>query len=380
MSDTDSGPDRPVLRHTRIASKIASLGAGTALAATLVVQALTGAWSVLGLLAVPGLTFLGVFLACTRILARRLRLATTILRQIRRHQFENLSAAHLPQGDEMNDLVWQVYRTGQVLEREMSDLRRMEDYRREFIGNVSHELKTPIFAIRGFAETLEGGALEDHKVNRNFVRKILRNADRLENLARDLGEIARIEQGELKMQPAPFNLRQMLSETLESLEPIAARRNVVLIPAFQLDLPPVIGDQEHIRQVVVNLVENAIKYNHEGGRVELWARLLPGGEVGISVIDNGIGIPEALLPRITERFFRVDKSRSRSQGGTGLGLAIVKHILGAHSRALQVESQEGKGSTFGFSLPAATPRTGPGSGQPAAAAAPVNSSDSSSPR
>lgn len=303
-------------------------------------------------LVVTGLVvFLGTYGVVVAILARRLALGRTLLHQIRHSRFENLKEAKLPRGDELNDLVRQVYRTGQVLQREMAELRRMEDYRRDFIGNVSHELKTPIFAIRGFAETLEGGALENPKVNRKFVQKILRNADRLDHLARDLGEIARIEQGQLIMHPEPFSMQLLAHEIVESLEPIAAKKSVRLDWGVHADLPEVVGDREHIRQVIVNLMENAVKYNNDEGFVRLTAQLDTNGEASIAVTDNGLGIPDELIPRITERFFRVDKSRSRSQGGTGLGLAIVKHILAAHGRSLMVESREGVGSTFGFTLP-----------------------------
>lgn len=290
-----------------------------------------------------------------RLLARRLRLAHATLRQIRRRHFENLEAAHLPRGDELNSLLWQVYRTGQALERDFLALKQAENYRREFLGNVSHELKTPIFSIRGFAETLLDGALEDPAVNRAFVEKILRNATRLGNLANDLAEISRIETGTLKMEMAPFDLRRVVRDVLELLEPVAEDRQITLHHRLPDGLPPVLGDGNRIRQVLMNLVENAIKYNNPGGRVEVVARHLPGDEVKVSVVDNGIGLAAEHLPRLTERFYRVDKSRSRYQGGTGLGLAIVKHILGAHERTLMIESRPGQGSTFGFTLPAAGP-------------------------
>lgn len=319
---------------------------------------ITGAPFVTTLAVTGTVVFLGTYGVAVAILARRLALGRTLLHQIRHSRFENLKEAKLPRGDELNDLVRQVYRTGQVLEREMAELRRMEDYRRDFIGNVSHELKTPIFAIRGFAETLEGGALDNAKVNRKFVQKILRNADRLDHLARDLGEIARIEQGELIMHPEPFSMLVLAHEIVESLEPIAAKKSVRLDWAVPADLPSVVGDREHIRQVIVNLMENAIKYNNDEGFVRLTAQVGANGEANVSVTDNGLGIPAELVPRITERFFRVDKSRSRSQGGTGLGLAIVKHILAAHGRSLRVESREGIGSTFGFTLPLGTEISG----------------------
>jgi two-component system phosphate regulon sensor histidine kinase PhoR len=316
-----------------------------------------GTWFVPLLVLTPALVFAVTYWVTRRLVTRRLALGRRLLRQIRRSRFENLEEAHLPRGDELNDMVRQVFRTGRVLEREMTELRRMEDYRRDFIGNVSHELKTPIFAIRGFAETLEGGALEDPTVNRKFVDKILRNADRLDHLVRDLGEIARIEQGELRMRPGPFSLGELAQEIVESLEPIASRQTVQVTTRIPPDLQVVVGDREHLRQVIVNLIENAIKYNNDGGTVVLEASEA-GADVRISIKDDGIGIPADLIPRITERFFRVDKSRSRSQGGTGLGLAIVKHILAAHDRTLAVESRVGKGSAFSFTLPSGADRAG----------------------
>ncbi len=304
------------------------------------------------MLMVPLLVFVGAYALNVALIVPRLRLARTVLRQIRRHRFESLASAQVPRGDELNDLVWQVYRTGQTVQRELEELTSMENYRKEFIGNVSHELKTPIFAVRGFAETLDAGALEDPKVNRNFLKKILRNTDRLSNLVRDLGEISRIEHGELTLNPEPFDLALLCAEALESVEAVAAGRKIAVSIALPRGVPQVVGDPDHVRRIVINLVENAIKYNDDGGSVELSARHLPSGDVQVSVRDDGIGIPPDLLPRITERFFRVDKSRSRSQGGTGLGLAIVKHLLAAHDRLLRVESELGVGSTFSFTLPA----------------------------
>ena len=302
-----------------------------------------------------GALFLGgaVYAAAHRMLARRLRLAHATLRQIRRHQFANLEAAQLPHGDELNALIWQVYRTGQTLEKEIRELKKIENYRREFVSNVSHELKTPIFAVQGFSETLLAGALEDERVRRRFVEKILRNANRLNNLARDLSEIAHIETGMLQMTAAPFDVVRLAREVNESLEPAAAAKEVTLQHQLPGNLPPVMGDRERIRQVLTNLVDNAIKYNNAGGTVEVVARVLADGRVKTSVVDDGIGVAPEHVARLTERFYRADQSRSRSQGGTGLGLAIVKHILGAHGSELMVESTPGRGSTFGFVLPAA---------------------------
>jgi two-component system phosphate regulon sensor histidine kinase PhoR len=205
--------------------------------------------------------------------------------------------------------------------------------------------------VRGFTDTLLGGAIDDERVRTKFVEKIQRNAERLGHLTEDLSEVARIEMGELKMTMAPFSLGTLMHEVIESLEPAAEAMRVSLRAHIPDRLPPVYGDRERIRQVLVNLADNAIKYNNEGGQVEIVARLLPSQHVKVSVVDDGIGIAPRYIGRLTERFYRVDTSRSRSQGGTGLGLAIVKHILGAHGSRLLIESQPDRGSTFGFSLP-----------------------------
>ncbi|GAB5518644.1 MAG: ATP-binding protein [Rhodothermales bacterium] len=287
------------------------------------------------------------------VLHQRMMLAQTTLRQIRKHQFDNLDAAQIDPRDELDALTLQVYRTGLVLEKEIRELRKVENYRREFLGNVSHELKTPIFAIQGFAETLIDGAIHNENVNEVFMQKILRNAKRLTNLAQDLSAIARIEMGELKMNFEPFSLARLIDEVLDSLEPVAAGKSVHLHVHVVGELPTAWGDRERIAQVLTNLVDNAIKYNDPEGQVEVVARALSDGSLKISVVDDGIGIPPQHIQRLTERFFRVDTSRSRVQGGTGLGLAIVKHILAAHGQALLVESTPGQGSTFGFGLKSA---------------------------
>jgi two-component system phosphate regulon sensor histidine kinase PhoR len=310
-------------------------------------------WALVGLpLAVLAVSYSVAF----AVLMPRLHLARTTLRQVRKHHFENLEAAHLPLGDELNALIWQVYRTGQVMEKEILGMKKVENYRREFLGDVSHELKTPIFAIQGFAETLMNGALEDRRVNASFVKKILTNATRLRNLTNDLSEISRIETGELRMVMSEFSLAEVAAEVIEGLEDMARSKGVTLRLRIAEPLPPVLGDRERIRQVLVNLVDNAIKYNGEEGVVEVVCRPLATGYVKVSVVDNGIGIAPQHIPRLTERFYRVDKSRSRLQGGTGLGLAIVKHILGAHDAQMMIESKPDRGSTFGFMLKTAAGR------------------------
>lgn len=252
-------------------------------------------------------------------------------------------------GDELDALARRLRQSEQAMRAEIDALQRLEHYRTEFLGNVSHEIKTPVFAIQGFAETLLDGALDDERVRRLFVEKILRNTTRLHTLTRDLADLARIESGELPMAAAPFSLDRVVAEVFETVQPLADARAVGLALDAPEGLPLVLGDRERIRQVVTNLVANAVAYNRDGGRVTVALRV-EGDRVRCVVVDTGIGIAAEHLPRLTERFYRADRSRSREHGGTGLGLAIVKHILTAHHAALSVESTPGEGSRFGFAL------------------------------
>lgn len=295
----------------------------------------------------------GTFLFMRWIVAQRVARLQTTLAKIGEADASPFTNTPSPLRDELDELNELAIDANQRILYQMQERERVEHYRREFLGNVSHELKTPIFAILGFAETLLDGALEDERVRRAFVKKVRRNATRLGNLAEDLASVARIEMGELSMVLKPFNLNELIEEVIESLESLAADRNVAIRSAVQAGLPPIIADRSRISQVLSNLIDNGIKYGRDGGQVEIIARTLPEGSVKISIVDDGIGIAPEHIPRLTERFFRVEPSRSSKLGGTGLGLAIVKHILGAHDSQLMIESLLGSGSTFGFTLPTA---------------------------
>ena len=304
-----------------------------------------------GIAALLGLgTAVFVYAASHFWLHRRLRRLQSVLHQVRTHELDAQTPPSGPHGDALSTLFWEVYRTAQSLETEIRELKEMESYRREFIGNVSHELKTPIFSVQGFAETLLDGALNDESVNRTFLKKILHHANRLDTLARDLSTITKIETDELDMSNEAFEVTELFDAAIESVEVRAEEKGITPQQAVAPDLPRVYGDFDRLRRVLVNLVDNAIKYNEQGGTVQLEADL-QADEVEVRVVDDGIGVSPDHLPRLTERFYRVDKSRSRNQGGTGLGLAIVKHILGAHDRELHVESTPGEGSVFSFTLP-----------------------------
>lgn len=236
------------------------------------------------------------------------------------------------------------------LKSDIVQLTKLEQVRKEFLENVSHELRTPIFAIQGFLETLLNGAVDDPSVNRSFLEKAQANATRLNALLEDLINISQIESGEMKMSFRYFPIGEFLQSVAREIQPVASQNNVTL--AVDLQTPngtEVFGDKERLRQVLSNLIENGLKYNRKGGEVCLSTEEKD-EVVRISVRDTGLGIPDEHVSRIFERFYRVDKDRSREVGGTGLGLAIVKHIIEAHGSTTEVESVVGKGTTFSFAL------------------------------
>ncbi len=301
-------------------------------------------------LLVPVVVFVSVMVASRFLVSRRIRAAIDDLHRIEQRDFASVGL-EFEGKDELSELRAVIGSTGKELEREITAMRQLETYRRDFLGNVSHELKTPIFSIRGFAETLRDGAMDRPGIRDSFVEKIIKNADRLTSLAQDLMEIAKIETGELKMKPSRLNVRGLIQEVVESVEPRAMNKEIQILTDVVESLPDVMADESRIRQVISNLVENGIKYTNAGGKVLIHATHAD-GYVSITVQDNGIGIAPEHHTRITERFFRIDASRSREQGGTGLGLAIVKHILHAHGQSLELSSVLGEGSRFSFRLPA----------------------------
>jgi two-component system phosphate regulon sensor histidine kinase PhoR len=231
---------------------------------------------------------------------------------------------------------------------DIDEMRRLERVRSEFIANVSHELRTPIFSVQGYLETLLDGAMDDPAVAIPFLEKAYHNAMRLNVLLNDLIDISRIESGELKFSFRYFDIVDLITELVHTSEIRARQANVTV--AFTHDAArSVYGDKERLSQVLTNLLDNAIKYNVDGGRVNVITRAVEGG-LHIEICDTGIGIPEQHLSRIFERFYRVDKDRSRAVGGTGLGLAIVKHILEAHDAHIDVSSKAGEGTRIGFNL------------------------------
>ena len=234
--------------------------------------------------------------------------------------------------------------------QEISQLKEQENFRKEFIGNLAHELKTPVFNIQGYILTLLEGALEDPDHNRKFLIKAAKNVDRMAGLIDDLDVITKIEGGSLELELRQFNLTSLVVDVMDPLEQRAKRAGIEVefVDENRRNVE-VIGDAPKIEQVVTNLISNSLRYGKEAGKTE--DRFYDMDEqMLVEGADDGIGMSEEHLPRIFERFYRVDKSRSRNAGGSGLGLSIVKHIIEAHGQTISVRSTQGKGSTFAFTL------------------------------
>ena len=237
---------------------------------------------------------------------------------------------------------------------DITELKKLETMRRDFVANVSHEIRTPLTAIRGYAETLLGGALGDAARARQFLAVIARHAERLSRLVDDLLTLSDLELGKTALKKEVVHLEDLVDAVLEVIGEKAGHGQVTVAKAIPADLPLLLGDGDRLQQVLINLMDNAVKYTPAGGRVTIAARLAANGPtpvVEVEVRDSGVGIPAGELPRLSERFYRVDKARSRELGGTGLGLAIVKHIVQAHGGRLEIASTVNVGTTVRFSVP-----------------------------
>lgn len=251
---------------------------------------------------------------------------------------------------DMATLTKEVEKFAQDKKIEIESLRVRENYRKEFMGNVSHELKTPLFTVQGYILTLLDGAIKDKKVRKKYLKRASKGVDRLIYIVNDLDMITKFESGDLRLYKEDFDVVQVIKNVFELLEMKADKKEISL--SFDKEYPPtyVNADKDRIQQVLTNLIVNSIKYGKRGGTTEVSFQDLPQNKILLRVTDNGEGIEVEHISRLFERFYRVDKSGSRQEGGSGLGLSIVKHILEAHDEKIYVESDYEVGSEFSFTL------------------------------
>ena len=333
---------------------IAILSAATLASLTLVLKLLgllSIRWSEMALLFVAAsiVAFVVNYYLIRYYIFRRIKL---IYKIIHRRKFPpEFKAENLDMSKNiLDDVEKEVADWAEQSSRELEEMERLATYRRRFIGDVSHELKTPIFNIQGFVHTLLDGALHDPEVNVQYLKRAARNVDRLQTIVEDLETINKLESGQMVLELQEFDIHELVDEVYADLEMRARDRNIRLsYKEGAAQHFSVRADKESIRQVLINLVHNSIKYGTDGGVTKVSFYDLE-SYILVEVSDSGIGISEEHLKHVFDRFYRIDKSRSREAGGTGLGLSIVKHIVEAHKQTINVRSTQGQGSTFGFTL------------------------------
>jgi two-component system phosphate regulon sensor histidine kinase PhoR len=296
------------------------------------------------------ITYVVYYLVFEHIIFTEIHKLYTLLTKVKKKDYQLTKGELVKVEDPLSRLHKEIVDFASRKEQEITELKKLETFRREFLADVSHELKTPIFAAQGFLHTLLDGAMEDEGVRHKFLMKAANNLDSLNVLVEDLLTISQLEIGEIKMHYQNFDVHRLAEEIFEQLEETAQRRGVKLM--FHKHTPKscyIYADKYRIGQVLTNLIVNGIKYGKEKGNIILSFNY-QNDYVFISVQDNGPGIESMHLNRIFERFYRVEKSRSKDKGGTGLGLAIVKHILEAHDSKIYVSSKMGEGTIFSFKL------------------------------
>lgn len=264
---------------------------------------------------------------------------------------ENTSFRNQPITTDMATLTKEVQKFARDKKLEIETLKIREEYRREFLGNVSHELKTPLFTVQGYLLTLLDGAMDDKSIRKKYLQRAEKGVERLIYIVKDLDMITKLETGDIHLDLSRFNIVEVIQNVFDLLEMKAAKKNITLTFDTKYVKPIwTLGDREKIQQVVTNLVVNSIKYGKEGGTTEVGIEDLIDNKIIVRITDNGEGIEKQHISRLFERFYRVDKSGARSEGGSGLGLAIVKHIIEGHNEKIYIESQFGVGSEFSFTM------------------------------
>lgn len=282
---------------------------------------------------------------------RKIKLIYKFIYQTKATQREEFFYKKLLPQKSIDEVSREVVKWAEEKGKEIELLKQNEQFRKEFLMNLTHELRTPIFTVQGYIHTLLDGAIDDTEVNRQFLTNATKGIDRLVQLAKDLDEISRLESQKIPIVHENFIIQELIQDVYAELSLKAKGRKITMTKKKGTEEAiAVYADKQKIRQVVVNLVENALKYSHDEGIITAGCYLMDEGNVYIEISDNGPGIEDKHIPRLFERFYRADRSRSRDIGGTGLGLAIVKHIVEAHGHTVNVRSKVGVGSSFGFTL------------------------------
>jgi two-component system phosphate regulon sensor histidine kinase PhoR len=296
-----------------------------------------------------------IFFIIQQFIYRKLKLIYKFIYRTKASKKQEMYYKYILPQKSIDDVREDVEAWGEQQRREIELLKRNESFRKEFLQNLSHEFKTPVFAIQGYIETLLQGAMEDPEVNERFLRKASKNLERLAHLIQDLDEISRLERGELKLHKQNFVIQDLVREVFETLS-LKGEQHQIQFSIKKGCEPPLIvfADKEKIRQVIINLVDNSIKYGRTGGSTVASMYHTDGKNILVEISDDGMGISDANLSRIFERFYRTAEGRSRDVKGSGLGLSICKHIVEAHGHSIHVRSTEGVGTTIGFTLSART--------------------------
>jgi len=264
---------------------------------------------------------------------------------------ESTSLTSGPITTDMRTLTEEIEKFAKDKKIEIDTLKIREEYRKDFLGNVSHELKTPLFTVQGYIETLLSGAMDDKAIRKKYLQRAAKGVDRLIYIIKDLDLITKLEVGDLNLEKEDFNIIELIESVFDLLEMKASKKKIALTFDMEYTTPiSVYADKEKIQQVLTNLLVNSIKYGQRNGTTEVSVENLIQNKVIVRITDNGEGIPKQHIPRLFERFYRVDKSGSRSEGGSGLGLAIVKHIIEGHNEKIYIESELGVGSEFSFTM------------------------------
>ena len=283
---------------------------------------------------------------------RKVKLIYKNIHSTKRKKVLKKGAKELTQmnGDLLGDVEKDVSEWAKSQAQEIASLRDLEEYRRDFLGNISHELKTPIFNMQGYLFTLLEGGIYDENINEEYIKRALVNVQRLQTIVTDLDVISRLESNKIKLDITSFDIRKLIMECFEDNQMLADEKSIKLAFKPGADISfQVKGDRNNIRQVLNNLIGNSIKYGKENGYTKIGCYNME-TYILVEVEDNGIGIAQKDMKHVFDRFYRADKSRSRTVDGSGLGLSIVKHIIEAHKQTINVRSKEGRGSTFGFTL------------------------------